>query len=376
MDKRILTYVLMLIVCVETFACTSAIIGADATRDGRPLLWKLRDTSAIDNKVEYIPSKDGSFAYVALFNADDRRLEQAWIGMNTEGFAVMNTASYNLKDDNVPQSKMDREGYLMTIALRSCRTVDDFENLLITLPRPMGVEANFGVIDAGGAGAYFETNNYSFTRFDIEDAPGHVLIRTNYSHSGRIDEGYGFIREANAEKLLAPYVEEHTVTPELLTEVVSRSFYHDLYGRDMATVGEKWLIDMDFIPRYKSTATVVIEGIPNVENFDDLQPGLLADQYIMWTGMGYPPCSEILPVWCTPNGVPDVLRGIGAEGHSAMCDEAKQRKAEVFPINKGNGDKYIDITKLIAVDGSGYIQRLTKLNLQTYQRIRANRKAK
>ena len=107
------------------------------------------------------------------------------MGMNEVGFAVMNTASYNIKNDKVPDRQMDREGLVMTIALRSCRTVDDFETLLGSLPRPMGVEANFGVIDSEGNGAYFETNNDSYVKFDLADAPGGVLIRTNYSHSGR-----------------------------------------------------------------------------------------------------------------------------------------------------------------------------------------------
>lgn len=40
----------------------------------------------------------------------------------------------------------------MRKALRVCKTVQDFEHFLDTLPRPMRVEANFGVIDAyGGA---------------------------------------------------------------------------------------------------------------------------------------------------------------------------------------------------------------------------------
>lgn len=366
----------MMNVNIDIFACTSAIIGAEATPDGRPLLWKHRDTSTIDNKVEYIASREGEYSYVALFNANDRKCEQAWIGMNDVGFAVMNTASYNLKDDNVPQKKMDREGYLMTIALRSCRTVDDFQYLLESLPRPMGVEANFGAIDAEGNGAYFETNNHSFTRYDIKDAPGHVLIRTNYSHSGRKDEGYGFIREANAEHLLRPYIESRTVTAEVLTEVLSRSFYHDLKQKDLSESGEKWVIDQDFIPRYKSTATIVIEGISPIDDASIISPGDLGAKYIMWTGLGYPPCAEIVPVWCVEGGVDESLRGLQANGHSQMSDIVKARRDEVFSLKKGNGNKYLDITKLYNQHETGYVQRLRKLNLQTYEKTRRLRDAK
>lgn len=89
----------------EAFGCTSALIGPEANPSGRPMLWKHRDTSAIDNIVEYVEGKNGEHSFVALFNADDKKLEQAWIGMNDKGFAIMNTASYNIKDDKVPQKK-------------------------------------------------------------------------------------------------------------------------------------------------------------------------------------------------------------------------------------------------------------------------------
>ena len=360
----------------EMSACTSAIVSASMNPYGRPLLWKHRDTSAIDNKVEYVPSDNGSYSYVALYNADDKKLEEAWMGMNDVGFAVMNTASYNMKDDNVPASKMDREGYVMTIALKSCKTVEDFAKLLDTLPRPRGVEANFGVIDATGNGAFFETNNHSYVRYDLKDAKDGVLVRTNYCHSGKKNKGKGYIREANAEHLLEPYIASKSVTPEALTEDLSRSFYHDKFKKDFSKTGDRWVIDEDFIPRYKSTATIVIEGCLPVENIDDVRPGDLKDEYIMWTGLGYPPCSEIVAVWCTPEGVDPELRGLAAGGHSAMSDRVKQRRADVFPSHKGSNGKYIDMPKLYNDKGTGYVQVLTKKNKETYEVTRRHRDKK
>lgn len=357
----------------SALACTSAIIGAEANPYGRPLLWKNRDTSTIDNKVEYVPGSDGHHSYVALFNSNDKKLEQAWMGMNDAGFAVMNTASYNIKDDKVPEKDMDKEGYVMTIALKTCRTVDDFANLLESLPRPMGVEANFGVIDAYGDGAFFETNNHSFVRYNLSDAKDHVLVRTNYSHSGRPNEGYGFIRENNACHLLAPYAPAGEITPELLTETLSRSFWHDLKQKDFASADIRWVIDQDFIPRYKSTATVVIEGCKPLPADATPTPQFIEEQYIMWTGLGYPPCSEIIPVWCSSDGVAGELRGLLPNGHSEMGDKVKARRDEVFPIHKGNGDKYIDMTRLFNKEGTGYVQVLVPKNLETYRVTRQKR---
>ena len=350
-------------------ACTSAIIGGELTPTGRPLLWKHRDTSAIDNKVEYVAPSEAGFGYTGLFNASDHDLRECWTGFNSEGFAIMNTASYNIKDDNVAEKDMDKEGLVMTIALRRCRTIEDFERLLGELPRPMGVEANFGVIDATGAGAYFETNNDSYIRIDLDDAPDHMLVRTNYSHKGRPEEGFGFIREANALHILGPAAMQHSITPELLTETASRSFYHDLMGRDMADGTEPgWIIDQDFIPRYKSCATIVIEG--TIPSGSDSIPAEAGKDYVMWTGLGYPPCADIYPVEYGPKGVHDDLRGLQAEGHSKASDMSRKRRDEVFPRHFDNGDKYIDLSRLRNPQGTGYLQTIPAQNLEIYRKYR------
>ncbi|MBD5307260.1 MAG: hypothetical protein HDS14_06510 [Bacteroides sp.] len=348
----------------EARGCTSGLFGASVTRDGRMLLWKHRDTSAIDNKVAFIPSSGGSLAFVGLFNAADRDCREVWGGFNEAGLAVMNTASYNIKDDDVAESKMDREGFVMRQALEHCRTVDDFALLLDSLPRPMGVEANFGVFDASGNGAYFETNNHSYRRYDLKDEEGDWIVRTNYSHGGRPNEGYGFVREANALYLLEPAVATASVSPELLTEGVSRSFYHSSFGRDFLNSGETWAIDQDFIPRYKSSAVIVIEGNVIGEGAED------GSDYVMWTGLGYPPCSEIYPVTCSASGVDPGLQGTGPQGHSPLSDRARKRRDEVFPIHYGNGDKYIRLDRLSNAEGTGYIQTLVPQNLEAYRRYR------
>ncbi len=355
-------------------ACTSAIIGAELSPYGRPMLWKHRDTSNIDNKVEYVAPGPEGYGYTGLFNASDKLLKECWTGFNSEGFAIMNTASYNLKDDKVPEKDMDKEGFVMTKALRSCVTVDDFARLLDSLPRPMGVEANFGVIDATGAGAYFETNNHSYIRIDLKDSPDHMLVRTNYSHCGRPNEGYGFVREANALHLLRPAAENNDITPEYLTEVLSRSFYHSMMDKDMAEGTEDgWIIDQDFIPRFKSCATIVIEGCSPSEKGITKHAG---KDYVMWTGLGYPPVADIYPVVEGPDGVNPDLRGTQANGHSKASDLSKKRRDEVFPKHYGNGDKYIKLSRLRNPEGTGYLQTIPKQNLSIYQKFRENNQSK
>lgn len=367
--KKIILTIIAALGFSGAYACTSAIVAAKNTKNGRALLWKHRDTGEENNKVERIPAKDGNMEYVALYNASDKDCKEAWMGYNSAGFAIMNTASYNLKDDSVSYDDMDKEGVLMTRALQVCKSMQDFKVFLDTVSRPMLVEANFGVIDAMGNGGYFETNNYTYKMFDLADSPEGILTRTNYSYSGRDNEGYGFIREQNEIEQLAPYLKEKSFTPAVFTETVSRQFYHSLLDKDYTNSGDEWIIDQDFIPRRSSTATTVIEGVKPGEN-----PLLTT----MWIGIGYPPCSEIRYVWLGEGGVPEDLRGLGKNGHSTLCDTVVARKHQVFPIKHGNGKYYIHLSKLYNAEGTGYSQQMKAKNeaiyKEGYSKLEARRK--
>ena len=359
MKKRLLIALLAVLgMVVAADACTSAIVSGKLTANGRPLLWKNRDTNDLNNRVERIKAHDGLMEFVALFDARDLQDTAAWMGFNEAGFAIMNTASYNL-NGNDGVKNMDREGELMRYALERCKTVDDFEGLLKTLPKPLGVEANFGVIDAQGNGAYFETGNYKYVKFDLADATSGILTRTNYSYSGTPDQGYGYIREKNEKALMAPHIASQDITPATFTEELSRTFYNAQLGKDFTHGGDNWIVDQDFIPRRISTASVVIEGIVPGEN-----PRLTT----MWIALGYPPCAEVFPVWVGEDGVAPELTGTTAENHSAQCDKVNKRKEEVFPVVRGNGKQYLNLSKLYNNDGTGYCQTLTLKNRQTYKR--------
>lgn len=357
--KRFLSFLWLVVVSIASsvaYSCTSAIIAAHKTADGRPLLWKHRDTGEENNKVERTPPSRGCFEYVAVYNASDSLCREAWMGYNSQGFAIMNTASYNLNNDTIKD--MDKEGLVMAEALRKCRTVEDFATLLHTLPKPLGVEANFGVIDANGDGAYFECGNYSYVRFNLKDAENGVLMRTNYSHSGRPDDGYGYIREQNEHCLMNSHIAAGDFTPQFLTEKMSRTFFNSYLGKDYTNSGDSIIVDMDFIPRRSSTATIVIEGVAKDED-----PLLTT----MWIGLGYPPCSSIRSVWLGDDGVPDELRGIAPDGHSPLCDSIVELKHKVFPVTRGNGKYYLHLHLLYNREGTGFAQQAIRDNVTRYR---------
>lgn len=347
--RNFLTLCFAILSGLYSLACTSAIISGALTRDGRPILWKNRDTSHLVNYVAITEATDSTHAYVALYNSQDTIAAEAWIGYNDAGFAIMNTASYNL--NHPADNWKDREGFLMTKALAYCTTVDDFQILLKSLPKPLGVEANFGVIDAYGNGGFFETDDLNFTFYPL-DNQNRIIIRTNFSVSGG-DGGLGYVRYDNACHLLAPHIDNSDISPELLTDSLSRSFYYSPDSSDKST--EEIVLDKDFIPRHSTSASIAIEGVNSPDE---------TNQMVMWTLMGYPPCGITQPV--TLDSLPDNLIADDLGGCKASRDNLLL-KEKVF-YKKGR-QWFIKMPELQHISN----KNKTK-SLNNYQRFRTNKK--
>ena len=57
------------VVTIPALACTTAIISAEASGTGRPMLWKHRDTDEYYNHIEYLRGE--KYGYTALVNSKD-----------------------------------------------------------------------------------------------------------------------------------------------------------------------------------------------------------------------------------------------------------------------------------------------------------------
>ncbi len=168
--------------------CTSAVLSPPATGSQAPVLWKNRDTNTLSNRVVYV--EEQPFAYLALVNGDDPSGRRCCAGLNSEGFAIMNTVAYNLPES--PGEAKDLEGTIMADALRTCRTMEDFASYLeANHGDHLGSLANFGVIDGQGGAAIFEVPNHGHTKLDVAETPTGHLVNTNYARSGDEGEGAG-----------------------------------------------------------------------------------------------------------------------------------------------------------------------------------------
>ena len=226
MKKLIIALIIFLSISFSINPCTTAVVSGKATDDGRPLLLKNRDADALQNRLVYF--FDGKYKFIGLVNSEDKENKEVWCGFNSTGFGIMNSASYNLKMNDTTKIS-DLEGKIMKMALERCATLEDFEKMLNDLPKPFGVEANFGVIDANGGAAYYEVDNFKFIKYDANDpavAPNGYLIRTNYSFAGEENKGYGYIRYETAKGLFQQHTKDGKISFEFLINDVPRCLVH------------------------------------------------------------------------------------------------------------------------------------------------------
>lgn len=364
--KKLLTTLLLLLATTQAIACTTAVLSGRFTKNGRPMIWKLRDTEAYDNHMQRFESPLGY--YVGLVNDSDTLGLQVWGGHNSHGFAIMNSASFNV-NHGYTGNYIDQEGVLMKRALAECRNLTEFEALLNALPRPMGLAAHFGVIDAEGGAAFYEVNNETWTKFDANEAPEGYVLRTNFSYTGTEDEGYGYVRLRCAANLFTP-LKPGEVTVELLGSRLSRSMYHGLMEIDYRALAEEGQLPSrsgfvdsdDLIARYDTSSMILVEGVAQGEN-----PKLTTS----WVEIGQPYLSPLIPVWTTNEIPAELQRAI--TGRETIASLAKQLKREkLYPLRTVEESRYLYMPLIYRPDGTGLAQQLEALEAEYIPRLQAN----
>ena len=311
---RLILLAVLLTLSPRVYSCTSVIISGKARFDGRPVMLKHRDTDELNNMMRWF--KGPKYDFIGLVNSSSKGGE-VWSGHNSAGFCIMNTATYDLKDDDVPDSQMDQEGVLMFKALGQCADLRDFERLLNSLPKPWGVEANFGIIDAKGEAAYYEVNNHSYRRFDVEDQPGGYMVVTNFTRSGRPEDRKGVDRFEKAVEIMK--------------------------GLDVSTAGHKELFNNISrsgkpIIREISASAIVFEGV--LPNEDPLLT-------VAWTILGCPSTSVYIPLKVFDSDhIPSFMKEYKGGDEAQICSQALVIKG-IYGFEKGCVEECNEVEKFI-----------------------------
>jgi len=330
--------------------CTAAVISPAASAAGGAVLWKNRDTAVLSNKVVFV--RETPYSYAALINAEGASGRQAWAGLNSAGFAVMNTVAYNL-----PQKSgelQDLEGVIMADALRTCATVEDFERLLrANLGPDLGARANFGVIDGSGRTCLFEVHNHGLEKFEASAAPEKYLVVTNFARSGRAGAGAGYLRFDRAGRLFASLPPGRPIDFQTILTRFSRDCGHALLRnpdpeewKNIPAEPGLWIHARHTINRPDTSAAVVIVG----KNPEDPESSAT-----MWVIPGEPLTAVAVPLWVEAGRSPEPLW----KGENApLWEESARIKTLIHLIDEYDKNEYLLVSRLDNADGTGFLPKL------------------
>jgi tetratricopeptide (TPR) repeat protein len=332
-----------------TEECTTLVAAGLATPSGGPILWKNRDTGTLSNKVILVT--EHPYTFLALVDADDTAGRAAWAGINAVGFAIANSASYNLPQ---PAGELqEQEGVVMAEALRTCRTVGDLERMIARRQgKRLGVRTNFFAIDAEGGAAIIETHNHGYTRYDAASFPGQRLPNTNFSRSGAENDGSGYLRFDRETQILRTVPDGH-LDAETVFRVLARDLSHPLLRHPSREEWKQLSADTPFwihsnytIDRPSTAAVVVIQGV---------RPGQDPARSTMWVALGEPVTTIAVPLWVGAGAPPDeVWQGKDAP----ISAEASRLKNVLRPLKSRERAEYLDLTQLDNAAGTGWLPKL------------------
>lgn len=328
--------------------CTTVLVSPAVGQGGRPMLWKNRDTDVLSNKVVFV--KEVPYSYVGLVDAQDSTGRRCFGGLNSVGFAIMNTAAYNLPEKG--GELKDEEGLIMADALRTCRTVDQFEAFIkANLGADLGANSNFGVFDAEGHTALFEVHNHGYSKFDATAAPEKYLVNTNFSRSGKEDKGAGYLRFDRATALM--HNAGNPVTVPFLLRTCARDTGNALVkqptiqqAKEQPAGEDLWVCTKDSINKSYTSACIVLVG---------RNPSDPKSTAMMWVVPGEPVTAVAIPFWVEAAGTPEACRK-GAD--APLWAESLRLKDLVRPFPQSDKKEYLNLSRLDNREGSGILGKL------------------
>lgn len=361
-------------------ACTSIIVSGKVTPDGRPYIFKNRDTHDLDNLA--IQVQGPRYRFIGIVATKDTLYKSVWSGHNEVGFAIANTAAYNLNGKPEPGKPRpqgdDNDGTLMRKALGTCRTLGDFEHLLdsIKAQGPIPSNSNFAVLDAEGGVAYYETGNKGYVKYDANDplvAPYGFIVRTNHGMSGERSLDQGVERYLAISDYATRAAFANDLGFENIIRKVTRNLKHGLTQIDLHDFQPQddsqpvYFPFRDFIPRYLTASAQLIQGVKENES-----PLLTT----AWTIVGSPLTTVAIPLWITTDGkLPNVVTHQKPGQQAPLVTASFELKRQLFPIERGNGQDYINLARLINRSGTGIIQQIEPIETEIFYRSRAIRQS-
>ncbi len=352
---RLSTILAIALLVTQAKPCTLAIVSAKASAAGAALMWKNRDAPNVNNMLRYFEGP--KFGFVAVVNAEDSEGGSVWGGLNTAGFAIMNSLSGDLAAGG---ASGQGNGALMKLALGECASVGDFEKLLIREKGMFALAANFGVIDAEGNACFFETGKDSFQKFDTADsrvAPFGYFVRTNFAFTAPdLLKGGGFIRFERISHIMESGYGNGRIDARFILQEAARDLVNEkLHSHPLAErlpeerTSPLYVNTNHTINRNSSVSVLLFQAAPRKD---------LAHLATMWVILGQPVAGIAVPVWPAAGKVPSVTSGSKT---APLNDISRAIVSFLYPDRRGQMTQYLDVTRLRSYGGEGVLAKILRI---------------
>ena len=343
----------------ELKECTTGLASIYATPDGRPLLWKDRDLGGgLQQEYHYVD--DGRIPFISQCYSNDT--DEYYGGINAAGFAVENSNSYNFRDG---EPGYDDDGYIMYLALATCRTVEDFARILdSTNQAGRTLNCNYGTFDAFGGAVMFETAGHGYTAVDAAEAPDGFVVRSNYSYSGyglnARQHDWGPNRHDRAMEGWRAAVDEGILTPQYLCEHVVRSLeMPDMDTYDIPYEGYVEGYPYGCIPNGETICRLTTRAVMIAQG---ARPNESPDDAMMWVMAGNSLGSIVTPLWVRAGSVPSENDD---DNGSRACARANQIRTWIYEGGGGG----VNTFHLRNVDGTGFWDYALPLEAMVFSKV-------
>lgn len=350
----------------ELSECTTGLASGLVTPDGRPLLWKTRDVGSPNQEYHYVD--DGRIPFVGL----TYRNEDTWQyygGINAVGFAVENSNCYNLgpRANANGWGASDDDGEIHMLALATCRTVDDFQVILDSLDVAEGrtLNSNYGTFDAFGGAAMFETEGFTYTRYDAAETEEGFIVRSNYGYSGDLNDRptyWGPNRHDRAYALWKHAVEQNILTPRYLYQEVVRCLHPE--GIEEFEVPYNGFYQDNPFGLIPNGETICRSSSQSIMIAQGVREGERPDNGLIWGMPGNPIGCITTPLWVRAGSVPVEHDGING---SRICDVSLNIRDWV--VENGGFGSAVNTWKLKNPEGTGYWDWSFQLENLVFERV-------
>jgi hypothetical protein len=281
---KILNIVLILLISIQLYACTIGVISGRNTINGKPILFKNRDSSGpFEQEVTTYERTKDTYKYIAITTYKNKKQKYSHPvvggGINEFGLIIGNATLIPFMPDAFENDNVE----INKAVLEKCQDVNCFKDIVNNWKRTVEINSYYGLIDRNDNAVIY----YVYTKF-------HKFYIEEWNVNELPD---GFLVKASTGTILnkpKPKARESRITLLIKNELQKNKLSPDYFMNLLKDIGED--IDKLTVAKYVVKSTL---------NSYRTRSSIIVNNNIMYSNVGEPLTGVYIPA--TINYVPKIL---------------------------------------------------------------------